>query len=600
MSLLGYVYKPLSSPQSIRLLIVQPGSKDDPLACVLEETTLFTHPVYEAISYAWGVVKSDIRICGQEDSRVEIPYSLERALLRFRHQDEPRHLWADSICIDQSNLLERNEQVKRMGKIYSSALSVLIWLGDEDEETQLAYNCIEMLSEIPSRALMQQQISLPGINSPTFNALRNLLARSWFNRAWTYQESALARNDNGEKQAFIFCGPFVVTAWKMFSMSVSSAYLPSILRHSLSLGNFDSPKYLGTRPKNITQRFLDRTSSDTRLLHEIRGIRGTHCSDSRDLVYSILGMDPAGELIEPDYAKSVEDVFSEFAKTVVKKYRNLDILGHVTTRRRKNYKSQVGPLPTWVPDWRDNSSSSSCLHTAEFTTIEGSRSLYQATGTSLVTMLEHSDENELLLLGLRVDAAQELLEPGPEASYGCFVDQYLAGSGIMNSPLPVGQAETSRHIYPHTGDNIRVAFLRLFTLDASVDYNGGRFNVAAHFGKLNNDNYMAQFANTIKRVKVGRIFCFTKHNRIGLVPDDTKVGDLICLLQGGSVPYILRPAGNKYIFIGECVILGLMYGEGLIERRKIVDPAYDGDDISWLDRLHNEAMPFQAETFCVK
>ena len=38
-------------------------------------------------------------------------------------------VWADAVCIDQSNFKERAEQVTLMGKIYSRAASVVIYTG---------------------------------------------------------------------------------------------------------------------------------------------------------------------------------------------------------------------------------------------------------------------------------------------------------------------------------------------------------------------------------------------------------------------------------------------------------------------------------------
>jgi heterokaryon incompatibility protein (HET) len=59
-----------------------------------------------------------------------ITSNCDAALRRFRDQKVPRYLWIDSICIDQSNLLERSEQVELMGEIYRSASQVLIFLSD--------------------------------------------------------------------------------------------------------------------------------------------------------------------------------------------------------------------------------------------------------------------------------------------------------------------------------------------------------------------------------------------------------------------------------------------------------------------------------------
>jgi hypothetical protein len=55
-------------------------------------------------------------------------------------------LWVDSICIDQSNLEERNSQVALMCRVYTQAESVVIWLGEEDESSTEAVRQISALS----------------------------------------------------------------------------------------------------------------------------------------------------------------------------------------------------------------------------------------------------------------------------------------------------------------------------------------------------------------------------------------------------------------------------------------------------------------------
>jgi hypothetical protein len=45
-------------------------------------------------------------------------------------------LWADQICIDQSNLDERSQQVLLMKKIYENALTVFVYLGEGPPDGQ--------------------------------------------------------------------------------------------------------------------------------------------------------------------------------------------------------------------------------------------------------------------------------------------------------------------------------------------------------------------------------------------------------------------------------------------------------------------------------
>src|SRR5258708_2085867 len=47
---------------------------------------------------------------------------------------------------DQSSITERNAQVKLMGQIYRNAHRVLIWLGEEDEQTSGAFAYLRLLA----------------------------------------------------------------------------------------------------------------------------------------------------------------------------------------------------------------------------------------------------------------------------------------------------------------------------------------------------------------------------------------------------------------------------------------------------------------------
>ncbi|OCL06333.1 hypothetical protein AOQ84DRAFT_267411, partial [Glonium stellatum] len=93
----------------IRLLELQPGSKDDPLACKLFQTNMdiiekkdyfrWTEaPEYRAISYTWGdPKKTSILTIGNEC--LAIGANLSDALRAFRKPERAINLWADAVCI---------------------------------------------------------------------------------------------------------------------------------------------------------------------------------------------------------------------------------------------------------------------------------------------------------------------------------------------------------------------------------------------------------------------------------------------------------------------------------------------------------------------
>lgn len=89
-----------------------------------------THEGYNCLSYAWGDSKPEhlLLINGQ---KFYVKKNLFDFLENTRGQTKYKHVeyWIDALCIDQSNVAERNHQVAQMGMIYSKARHVIAWLG---------------------------------------------------------------------------------------------------------------------------------------------------------------------------------------------------------------------------------------------------------------------------------------------------------------------------------------------------------------------------------------------------------------------------------------------------------------------------------------
>jgi hypothetical protein len=75
-------------------------------------------------------------------------------------------------------------------------------------------------------------------------------------------------------------------------------------------------------------------------------------------------------------------------------------------------------------------------------------------------------------------------------------------------------------------------------------------------------SYIAALQDTLH----GWRFVVTKNGYIGVVPNMTKVGDVIAILKGGSVPFVLKRSEKRdgaFRLVGECYVHCLMNGEGL-------------------------------------
>lgn len=148
-----YIYKPLPNAHStFRMLILNPGEGDAPLegSLVVVDTTFSES--YEPISYVWGEPKRCLNITIRDKAGHGIlgtTASLHSALQRLRYPDCQRRLWADQVCINQDDNIERSQQVQLMTQIYQNAAHVLVWLGpDYQRVANSAFNMIRDLDKI--------------------------------------------------------------------------------------------------------------------------------------------------------------------------------------------------------------------------------------------------------------------------------------------------------------------------------------------------------------------------------------------------------------------------------------------------------------------
>lgn len=67
--------------------------------------------------------------------------------------------------------------------------------------------------------------------------------------------------------------------------------------------------------------------------------------------------------------------------------------------------------------------------------------------------------------------------------------------------------------------------------------------------------------HAIQFLHFSRRMMMTEEGYVGMAHAQSRIGDSIALLQGASVPIILRPCDGSYKVIGEAYVHGLMEGE---------------------------------------
>ncbi|KAF1813797.1 HET-domain-containing protein [Eremomyces bilateralis CBS 781.70] len=192
----------------IRLLELLPGDPDGKIRCELLDFELkdIDQKSYEALSYVWGEGKGSTEITVSNE-RMTIRPNLHLALQSLRNQDSTRTFWIDAICIDQNINKERGHQVNLMKSIYQGATEVVVCLGEDTKQTNIAMESLNYLGDIksPLRINVYRQEAIDGF--------QYLLQRQWYQRAWIVQEIALARS------ATIMCGKKSVSAGIFSSLS---------------------------------------------------------------------------------------------------------------------------------------------------------------------------------------------------------------------------------------------------------------------------------------------------------------------------------------------------------------------------------------------
>lgn len=199
------VYQPLAQIHSIRLLHLEPGQFSDKIQCKLYHANLNDKPVILAVSYVWGhaAITAPIVCNGIE---VGMTVNLGNALRRLRDTDAHVVIWADALCINQVDTAERSCQVGIMAEIYKGAEQVVVYLGEDTEDTAMAFLVLRRVSNLltneqdPHRRLeafnigyvKEKSCYIPPAHYQGRMALRHLYQRDYFSRIWVVQEVALS------------------------------------------------------------------------------------------------------------------------------------------------------------------------------------------------------------------------------------------------------------------------------------------------------------------------------------------------------------------------------------------------------------------------
>lgn len=322
-----YSTVPLEDKSDIRLLVVHPGSGDEPICCSLKTVPLSEHPRYDALSYAWGPPEQ-VKVLQLLDAPVEIRANLWWALVHLRLPTQDWVVWVDALCIDQSNIGERNHQVRLMSQIFTNAEIVVAWLGCEADDSDfimdyLAGASIELDADDPLLDSLDLALGISGSSRPTRasivigqsrshlipnndilrKSLRKIYGRSYWQRIWVLQEFGLA------KDVVVCCGKKMVP-WNAFLL----------LENDFESTEDGRPYGPHSPATTLLQYRKDRVGMPQRRFTEMYNLISLVllfgdrlCSDPKDKIYALLSMavDCQHDEIKVDYSKTLFSIYCD-------------------------------------------------------------------------------------------------------------------------------------------------------------------------------------------------------------------------------------------------------------------------------------------------
>ncbi|KAK3114527.1 hypothetical protein LTR53_007058 [Teratosphaeriaceae sp. CCFEE 6253] len=503
---------------------------------------------YEALSYTWGRTTRDEAIELRPGTLLPITDNLAQALYRMRYLVQARVLWVDALCIDQSSLEERSEQVAYMADIYRRAWRVTVWLGELPPALPMTStaqllgvlglsDCLLYLRKYAYSGwlLSQHQTRLQ-------QALDMTLADAqprWHERMWTVQEFVLAHN-------VVFCyGPF---AWHQLG-DLESQFGPlppgspasrSFPHLTALLESFEALGSLRMRIHGSRHYGLD-------MVHAAVHTSDRACKDPRDKVYGLLGMLAPKEAanIRPSYTQPVAQTFSGATFSVILGADNLDILTLVSISDNL-HKS----LASWVVD---------------FMALDGLKSLG---GPRFGAIIDNGSGEQLIVTGVRFDLVERVVsvsllpdhwQAAPKVEEAADMLAHLVEDFQKRFSMPTAYGKSiwrdSRLFTEKHSDGVR-AIQRRFAASRPRDPLDFLEETALAANSICKAQVqpikwdMAKYGSYLGSIHSEASVMVTSGGLCALAPAAAEPGDIIVVVDGAYAPVLLRPHRGGLRFRG--------------------------------------------------
>jgi hypothetical protein len=312
----------------------------------------------------------------------------------------------------------------------------------------------------------------------------------------------------------------------------------------------------------------DAQATQLSLLDALRNFRERNATDPRDKVYGLLSLVTPKEAatVPVNYNSSVGQVYAGTVFSIIQLHSRLTALAFVSHPRDYRYIDQ---MPSWAPNWSDwrlamnigypekgcpfRASAGELVRESDMKDM-GSPEL-PLTGILYETVSDVQDVNFPILLefnylgdihpfvtAMKMVSAME----NPEKQWHKLARTLNAGeaaSGYYISELDEADKAAFYGGFIHLMAKMRGASeeeLKQYEEypAASINFRDGAF-----------------ITSTFRRVFL------MSNGSFGMGPQCMAPGDMVVVLYGGNTPYVIRPCGERYLFMGQAYVDEVMNGE---------------------------------------
>lgn len=519
---------------------------------------------YEALSYIWGEPANQPSILISTEDAPPWPFqvtqNLHAALYHLRREDCDSVLWIDALCIDQTNVEEKEQQVRKMDQIYQTASNVCVWLATGTFQSHHGMRHISVVLKS-----IWDVSSTHALAQLTWKPFEHLLQKDWFSGRWVIQEIALA------KKATVHCG-YAEVSWTDFSDAIS------VYGSKTASTSSPTPKPPGSFPDAgglgaLTLSFLSnnalRKDDEGNVVERRWNMEDLlallpmfHAQLPHDTLFAVLSLaSDSAAFQNVDYSMPHAELFTRVLQQIAKSTNSLDMV-----------------FRPWAPDTPGMRLPSFIAPASRHPYIRNANGLYQrCNADSLVgpprrpIYAATSALSFSILPEPKYPISRPFSDPEGKSHAVLTVKGVICGviselSDVCeNGIIPWSWLETWKRGEQRLQHDVwrvlvagrsqdgtaapnwyRRAFEHVFDPAAGGSGDGKAKGLGLNLPDMIEASQMNNIAEFLRRVSAcvwGRRFLASTRERpgyFGLVPREAAPGDMICLLDGCSVPVVFR------------------------------------------------------------